>query len=385
MNRIPIHFFTGSLNLGGTERNILHLATGLDPNRFTVQVWSDYEGEPIQAELRARKIPCQALKDGHSLGKPFLQRALRHNLPYQRRLLRALASGRDGVIHAFGFPMAYYATLLGRLAGCRRIVFSVQDWDVWKRSGIYSLLDRACSRLAARVVADGEGARRIAVTRQGMAADRVVTIYDGVNTTELRPKREPADLRRELGLGLEKVVIGVIARLDLAKKAQDVFLDALACLAGSVPEAQFLIVGDGPDRAEVERMANDLPPDVRPVTTGFRRDLGDVLNALDALVISSRWESVPKILLEAMWLGKPVLATRVGDIAEILDDSCGMLVPPNDPAKMAAALSALIHEGDRRARLGAAAHERIFSRRLTLGDSIRRYEELYEGLMLGRG
>lgn len=110
MKRIPVHFFTGSLNLGGTERNILHLATRLDPQRFEAHVWSDYEGEPIQRELRAKRIPCTALKAGHSMGKPLIARVLRHNLPYQRRLLGVLRSCRGGVVHAFGFPTAYYVT-----------------------------------------------------------------------------------------------------------------------------------------------------------------------------------------------------------------------------------------------------------------------------------
>jgi glycosyltransferase involved in cell wall biosynthesis len=383
MKRIPIHFFTGSLNLGGTERNILHLATRLDPERFDAQVWSDYEGEPIQTELRSRGIVCRSLKTGHSLGKPFLKRMLHHNLPYQLRLCKTLSGCRDGVVHAFGFPMAYYVTLLGRLAGCRRIIFSVQDWDVWKRSGIYSMLDRTCSRLAARVIADGEGARRIAATRQGMDRRRLVTIYDGVNTAEIEPTRAAADVRRELGLAPDRLTIGVIARLDLAKKAQDVFLDALTKLSGKVPEVQFLIVGDGSDRQEVERRVQMLPEDVRPVMAGFRSDLGSVLAALDVLVISSRWESVPKILLEAMWLGKPVVATRVGDIPEILDESCGMLVPSDTPEEMARVLLRLIQDRPYRDRLGTAGHERIVSRCLTLDDSIRCYEDLYERLARG--
>ncbi|MGB9409161.1 MAG: glycosyltransferase, partial [Terracidiphilus sp.] len=156
MNRTRVLFLTGSLNLGGTERNILHLATRLNPERFRVEVWSDYEGEPVQAQLRARGIQCRALKPGPSLGRPLLTRLFRYNLPYQWRLFRLLRANRESVVHAFGFPMAYYAALIGRLAGCRRIVFAVQDWDVWKRSGVYAALDRVCSRLAKRVVADGQ-------------------------------------------------------------------------------------------------------------------------------------------------------------------------------------------------------------------------------------
>lgn len=379
-DRTHILFLTGSLNLGGTERNILHLATRLDRARFEVEVWSDYEGEPLQGMLREQGIACHALKGAPSLGKPFLTRLFRHNLPYQWRLFRLLRKNRRAVVHAFGFPMAYYAVLLGRLAGCRRILFAVQDWDVWKKSWRYRLLDRLCSRLAARGVADGEGARRLAIERQGMAARRLVTIYDGVNVAELVPSRPVAEIRRALGLDPDRPTVGMIARLDVKKKAQDVFLDAVPAVLPGAPEAQFLLVGNGPDRAIVERRVTALPPAARVILAGARTDLADMLAAVDILVIPSRWESVPKILLEAMWMAKPVVAARVGDIAEVLDEQSGVLVNPDRPEELAAALRRLLLDAGQRARLGRAAHERIVERRLTLDDSIRAYENLYASL-----
>ena len=378
MNRTRLLFLTGSLNLGGTERNILHLATRLNPQRFRVEVWSDYEGEPVQAQLRARGIQCRALKPGPSLGRPLLTRLLRHNLPYQWRLFRLLRANRESVVHAFGFPMAYYAVLIGRLAGCRRIVFSVQDWDVWKRSGVYAALDRVCSRLAERVVADGQGARRLAARRQGMAPDRLVTIYDGVDAEELKPSRSPAETRRDLGLAPDGVTVGMIARLDLAKKGQDIFLRAIPAIRAKTPGTQFVLVGDGPDRARIEALLESLPAGARPVMAGRRTDLADMVAALDILVIPSRWESVPKILLEAMWLARAMVAARVGDIPEILDETCGALVPPNDPGALADAVGRFAGDEDLRLRTGRAAHERIRALGLTLDDSVRAYEKLYE-------
>ncbi len=380
MNRTRLLFLTGSLNLGGTERNILHLATRLNPQRFRVEVWSDYEGEPVQAQLRARGIQCRALKPGPSLGRPLLTRLLRHNLPYQRRLFRLLRANRESVVHAFGFPMAYYAALIGRLAGCRRIVFSVQDWDVWKRSGVYAALDRVCSRLAERVVADGQGARRLAARRQGMAPGRLVTIYDGVDAEELKPSRSAAETRRDLGLAPDGVTVGMIARLDLAKKGQDIFLRAIPAIRAKTPGTQFVLVGDGPDHARIEALLESLPAGARPVMTGRRTDLADMVAALDILVIPSRWESVPKILLEAMWLARATVAARVGDIPEILDETCGALVPPNDPGALADAVGRFAGDEDLRLRIGRAAHERIRALCLTLDDSVRAYEKLYEEL-----
>ncbi len=380
MKRIPILLLTGSLRIGGTERNILHLATRLDPQRFEVEVWSDYEGEPIQALLRARGIPCRALKGAPSIGQPFLKRLLCCNLPYQWRLFRLLRRRRDTVIHAFGFPMIYYAVILGYLAGCRKIIYAVQDWDVWKRGCVYRMLDRLCSRLARQVIADGDGARRLAVSRQGMAVNRTITIYDGVNVEEIAPRKALEETRRSLGLDREAVAIGVIARLDIAKKGQDVFVRALRRVATAAPGARFVLIGDGPDRERIEAMVRELPEGVRPVLAGSRADLGDAIAALDVLAIPSRWESVPKILIEAMWLERAIVATRVGDIAEVLDETCGTLVEPDDPIALADAMTCLAKDAVLRRRLGRAAHARIVERGLTLDASIRRYETVYEQL-----
>ena len=377
--KTAVIFLTGSLRLGGTERNILHLATGLDPRRFAVEVWSDYEGEPVQQEIRARGIPCTALKGAHSLGRPLVERVFRHNLPYQRRLYGMLRERREAVVHAFGFPMIYHAVLLGRLAGCRRVVYAVQDWDVWKRSGVYSGLDRLCSRLAACAVADGDGARRLAIRRQGMAPERIATIYDGVDVDGLRPTRTIEETRRSMGLTPDRTTVGMIARLDVRKKGQDVFLRAIERI-GPACGAQFVIIGDGPDRRQIEEMASRLPDSIRPALPGARSDLADALAALDVLVIPSRWESVPKILMEGMWLHRPVIATDVGDIPEILDPTCGVLTKANDADGLARAMAALIPDAPLRERLGAAAHERIECRGLTLAGSIAKYVELYETL-----
>jgi len=377
MKRRRVLFLTGSLGMGGTERNILHLASGLSRERFAVEVWSDYGGEALEEELRRRGVFCGSLKEGHSLGKPLLTRLLRHNLPYQWRLFRLLRANREGVVHAFGFPMAYYAVLLGRLAGCDRVIFAVQDWDVWKRGGVYRFLDRLCSRLAWRVVADGEGARRLAIARQGMSRRKVMTIYDGVDVEELRPTKRAGEVRRELGLGEDRPTVGMVARLDVAKKGQDVFLAAARLIAERHPEAQFVMVGDGPDRAEVERLAAGLPERARPALAGFRSDLANVLIALDVLVIPSRWESVPKVLLEAMWLRRAVVATRVGDVEEIMDEGCGVLVRRDDAGEAAEAVCGLLSDPAGRRVLGEAARARIEERGLTLDATVRRYERLY--------
>jgi len=367
--------FVGSLNVGGTERNVLHLARALDRTRFAVRVWCAYRGQPIEEQIRAAGVPCESLKE-LSVGRHPLVRLAAYNLPFQFRLARVLSRYRNGAVLSFGFPMSYYVAILGRLVGVRRVFFTVQDWDVWKRDRVYRWLDTLCSRLAMGVICDGSGARELAVRSQQMAAEKMITMYDGVDTEELKPTRPREETRRSLRLARDKPAVAVIARLDVKKKGQDCFLEAIPLILEAGVAAQFLLVGDGPDRQALRRMCRGLPRAAQPIFAGSRMDLGDVLNAVDILVIPSLWESVPKILLEGMWREKPIIATRVGDIGEVLDDQCGLLIPPRDPQALATAVCRLAADPALRTSLGKRARATIVRRGLTLDSTVKRYEEL---------
>ena len=180
-----------------------------------------------------------------------------------------------------------------------------------------------------------------------------------------------------MGLSSRRVTVGVVARLDTRKKGQDVFLQALPLIRKRTTSGQFLIVGDGPDRATLESLSAGLPGNAQPKFAGARRDLADVLHAVDILVIPSRWESVPKILLEGMWCERAIVAARVGDIEEILDEQTGVLIPPDDPQALADAVCGLLTNPKRRRRLGTSARAALIARGLTLDHSVQRYEALF--------
>ena len=376
MKRIKVLLFVGSLEIGGAERNVLHIARGLDRERFDVEVWCNYAGQALESAFREAGVPCRHLKE-MSIGRNPLVRLFCYNLPYQWRLWNILRRNRDAVIHVFGFPMIWYVVLLGALAGARRVLLSIQDWDVWKKGALCRGLDRLCSRLAWRITSDGAGAARLAVERQGMDARKMRVIYDGVDTDELTADRPREAVRREMGLSPPHVAVSVIARLDMRKKGQDTLLAAARDIHARCPNVRIFMVGDGPDRSALEALAAGLPLGARPVFTGFRSDLANVINASDIIVIPSRWESVPKILLEAMWMRKPVAATRVGDIREILDRSAGLLVPPDDPPALADAVALLAEDRRLRRSLRRSGRRIIVSRSLTLDASVAQYEAEY--------
>jgi glycosyltransferase involved in cell wall biosynthesis len=153
-------------------------------------------------------------------------------------------------------------------------------------------------------------------------------------------------------------------------------------LAG-VPTATCLLVGGGADRIRLECLAAEVGVAVRVRFAGTRTDLGDVLAALDLLAIPSlRFESVPKILIEGMATGRAIVASRVGDIPELLDDGrTGILVPPGDPGALADAILACLTKAGRAAAMGRAAQETVNAKGLTLEATTATLYGLYTTLL----
>jgi glycosyltransferase involved in cell wall biosynthesis len=180
-------------------------------------------------------------------------------------------------------------------------------------------------------------------------------------------------------------VVGVVARLQDRHKGQSVFLRSVAQLPENL-DAQFILVGGGEDEAMLRGLARDLRLENRVIFAGPQPQLGDVLHALDILVIPSlRYESVPKILLEGMGVGRAVIASRVGDIPEFLRDGVtGILVEPGDPDSLAAAILHLVNHSDAVEALGGAARMMLSSKGITLQQSLKTLADLYECLATSR-
>jgi glycosyltransferase involved in cell wall biosynthesis len=371
-----IVFVAGSAQMGGTERNVLRLAGALSSQGVAVEVLLLSEAGPLAEVYRARRVPMTPLPwSWHT-------RAFPANLDHLTAALRARC---PDVIQGFGYPALWWGTLAALEAGSAARVIAIQAWDTWK-GWTEILLDRAQAPAIHLAIADGEGARRFAVAQQHLPPERTRTVYDGVEFEELGPTRPRQETRAALGIRGDGPAIGVVARLDDAHKGQSVLLRAAPKVLAAVPGATFVLVGDGADRARLEALSVRTRIADRVRFTGTRTDLGDVLAALDLLVIPSlRYESVPKILLEGMATGRPIIASQVGDIPEILEDRrTGHLVPAGDPVALGDAILACLADPPTAARLGAAAQETVATKGLTLEATAATLHCLYGDLMRDR-
>jgi glycosyltransferase involved in cell wall biosynthesis len=355
----------GSAEWGGGERYLELLARRLDRDRFALAAVLPGAG-PFAERLERLGTPVHVVD---------LTRLV--SLSAIVRLAATLRALTPDIVQSHGARSNFYARLATALLRRPRHISTVHnsllDYPVSPlRRLLYRSLDRQTLPLTTRVLCVAE-----ALARDYRA--RVTVIPNGVDVEEFdAAPRDTMAVRRGLGLGGGPVV-GFVGRLTPQKDPMT-FLWALAALRRELPAATGLVVGDGPLRADLRREAARLGLAAHCAFAGLRSDVPAVLGAMDVFVLSSISEGLPFVLLEAMAMARPVVATAVDGVTEIVEpDVSGVLVPPGDPASLAGAVLDLLRHPERGRRLGAAARARVVDR-FSAERMIRRTEELYLGV-----
>jgi len=285
-----------------------------------------------------------------------------------RRLIRQLDIG---IVHTHSSVDSWLATLAAR--STRRPVVRSRHVSIpilRRRALVY--------RLADRVLTTGDAIRTIVVAA-GVPDDRVVSVPAGVDTTRFHPGVSGKTVRDELGLN--GPAIGLVANIRGSKGHND-FLDAALLVRRHVPAARFVIVGDGVGFDDVHRRVHALGLANHVVMTGFRRDVPEVMAALDLLVLpSTRSEATSQVIPQALAVRTPVVATAVGGIPEIVKDGVtGRLVPPGEPDALARAILEMISDTER-AHIMAQAGQALVRERFTVDAMMAATTRVYASLL----
>jgi glycosyltransferase involved in cell wall biosynthesis len=212
-----------------------------------------------------------------------------------------------------------------------------------------------------RVVVSAESVRDFYIEQVGADPEKVDVIYNAVDWAQLTATVDRDALRAQCGVPPGAPVAGIIARLT-EQKAHAHLFESMAKTAG-LEALHLLVVGDGHLRASLEALSSSLGLADRIHFLGARRDLGNILAAIDMFVMPSLWEGLPLSMVLAMGAGLPVIATRVAGIPEVVEDGeTGLLVPPADPVRLGEALASLVRDAGLRSRLGSAAKARVLPR-----------------------
>lgn len=373
-----LHLITG-LDIGGAERQLPHILRRLDAARYQLIVCSLTTDGPIGAELRQQGVEVVALGARKCTDLGVLV-----------RLARLLRRRRVDILHAHLFHSNVVARLIGRVCRVPVIVTSEHETGVWKRLP-QLLIERATARLGDRVIAVSQAAGDWAVRKQGVPRDRLCVIRAGVSVPAQTTDRESLRhrLREEFGFPQDAPVVLSVGRIHPAK-GYEYLLAAVPIVRASVPEARFLIVGGARDKdgaylkaliSSAERL--ELGPAV--TFAGAREDIADLMRGADMLALSSIWEGLPNVLLEAMAVGLPVVSTVAGGCAELSDGGKNMrLVPIKDVRALAAAIIELLGDPALRTSLAAAAQE-FAERQLSWDTTAAALDSLYTSMLAARG
>jgi glycosyltransferase involved in cell wall biosynthesis len=302
------------------------------------------------------------------------------------RLAGYLRRKRPDVIQTWMDHSNLIGGVAARLVSSAPVVWGVHHSnhiaEMTKRSTLLTV--KACAmvsnRVPARIVYCSEHSRTL-YNQRGFAADKAVVIPNGFDTSRFRPDSSArADVRRELGLAPDAMLVGLVARYDPLKD-HATFLRAAAIVLQRLPEAHFVMCGTRVESANATLSAQiqTLGLSKHVHLLGQRRDVARIQASLDVLTSSSISEAFPLTVGEAMSCGVPCVATDVGDSALMVAE-CGRIVPPSDPAALAGALVEVLSlDADTRNKLGEAGRRRVCEL-FDLNAVTRRYESLYEQL-----
>jgi len=368
----------------GSRLRLLHLAEGDDTSGYFPQLARFHDRSRYQMSFATLKPMAPWLRDFmQDQGVDCWSLGCRTRAAYGSGLARlalGLRRRRIDVLHTHLFDPSVVGLAAGTLARTPLRVLTRHHSDYHTRIGKrwHVRLDQLTTRLSHVVIAVSRHTAEHLIEREGAPRDKVRVVLNGIDFERVRVSRPdaPARLRAELAEGADHLLL-IAARLH-PEKGYETLLAALPLLRPRLARpVRLLIAGTGQLEASYRALAATLGCADSVRFLGFRRDLPDLIAAADLFVLPSLAEAFGLVLAEALYLGTPVVATRVGGIPEIVVHGVdGVLVPPNDSESLAQALAELLTDAPRRARLAGAGHDKVAAR-LGFETMVRRYEAIY--------
>jgi glycosyltransferase involved in cell wall biosynthesis len=363
----PLHvmFMQTDMRIGGAEMVTANIIRRIDRARFAPELCCLKDRGPLGEQL-AHFVPVH-----HN----FLHN--KYDVRVWPRLVRLLRRRRIDVLVTVG---AGDKMFWGRLAAWRArlpVTLSALHSTGWP-DGV-GKLNRLLTPITDAFIAVAASHGRFLVEHEQFPAEKVAVISNGVDTQEFAPPRNASTIRRDLGIGATDPVVGIVAALR-PEKNHEMFLEMARRVLSQVSSTRFLIVGDGPCRESLEQTTRHLSIESNVIFLGTRADVPRLLAALDVFALTSHNEANPISILEAMSVGKPVVATDVGSIHEaVVHGKTGFLAPPRDVQTMTKHILDLILNPRLARTLGTGARQAIVAR-WSIDAMVERYENLIESV-----
>jgi glycosyltransferase involved in cell wall biosynthesis len=372
-------FVIDGLEYGGGERTFLQLIQGVPCERYGIHVATSPEGDffKILTEMKIGISPLDLKK--------------RVNVKNIKRLSEIIREKKINIVHSQGVRADFYVRMAARMLKPKvkivnTIAMPVKGYDVGAfRKGVYRFFDWLSERYVDRFIVVSEVLRETLLSSYKIQPDKVIKIYNGIELDEYRPNdkevgSQKSEVRREFELSKNVPVIGAIGRL-VWQKGFEYLIQAIPDIVRDVPNAKFLLVGDGPLRERLEGLAESLKVKERIIFTGFRSDIKKILFAVDLLAIPSLLEGFPMVTLEAMAMTKPIVATNIDGITDQITDGVnGILVPPKNPSALAKAAIRVLNDRKLATTIALSARKRV-EQEFSVEKMVAETEKVYMSLL----
>jgi glycosyltransferase involved in cell wall biosynthesis len=367
------------LELGGAQRNTLYTVAHLDRGRFAPSLIA---GKGGQLDGEASGLQDVDVQFAASLVREIRPVSDARALVELARLLRR---GAPDVVHTHSSKAGVLGRWAAHLAGVPVIIHSIHGFGFGAGAGrigrsVLVAAERAASPITTHFIAVSQANAELGRRLGLFTKDRVSVIRSGIELGRfMDPHAAPGRLRREIGAGPDDPIAGMIACFKPQKAPED-FIAAAAIAARRLPGARFVLVGDGELRPRVEEEIRRHGLGGRVHLLGWRHDIPGILRDLDVLVLTSRWEGLPRVLPEAMACGVPVVATRVdGSPEAVRDGASGFLCEPGDIDGIASRMAGLLADRTKARQMGLTGQGLVGE--WDIDEMVRRQEALYTRLL----
>ena len=361
-SRIRVARIIARLNIGGPAQHVVHLTARLPRDRFESVLLCGRE-TPSEGDMR----DLAARWDVRPIAVPGLGRRLRptDDLRSLVFLIRFFRRFRPHIVHTHTAKAGAIGRLAARLIGVPVVVHTYHGhvfhgYFSRPMTSLFLAVERFLARSTSRLLTVSESVKRELERYRIGTPGQILVMPLGLDLDPfLGSEGRGGELRRELGVDDALPLVGIVARLVPIKRHED-FIAASALVAARVPGALFLVVGDGERRAELEALVRQQRLAERVRFLGWRRDLDRIYAALDIVVLTSANEGLPVSLIEAMAAARPVVATRVGGVPDLVGHGVhGLLGAAADPSATAEGIVSLLADPDRRRAMGQAGRTRV--------------------------
>lgn len=372
MTPVVLAELAGSASYGGGERYLELLFDRLDRARYRPLLICPEPGSFV-GRMEARGVETHLVH----LAPLFNPLAL-------WRLTRLLVRERVTILQTHGARANFYGRIAGRLAGVPIIVSTVhnslKDYEVSTLTRwLYGTALRLTLSLVHRIICVSDATRRDVIEESPATAAKIQTVHNGVDLSAFSSKPNRQKLREELGIASGPVLV-MIARLT-EPKGHRYLIEALPGLLSTWPQLRCIFVGEGELREPLHRLAVAFSVERACRFVGVREDIADCLAAADLLVLPSLSEGFPFVLLEALAMGCPVVASRVNGIPELIEDhKTGWLVPPRDPRALAVAIREVLSDPAAASKMGAQGRA-VVQARFTVDQMVAHTTAIFEAAL----